>query len=157
MPCPPSRHPIACGLARSAAAMSRPSWNPGRRHGTHTTRSPKHALVSASRQPPSPARSRSPGEAIADEFGSVVRLCNPAQDTERERRHLDMLEQQRVQGVLVSPVDTAVVNWSGLTRRGIPVVLVDRIAAAGNMCSVAVDDVLGGDSRPRTLSSRVIG
>ena len=29
-------------------AMSRPSWNPGRRHGTQPTRSPKHARVSAS-------------------------------------------------------------------------------------------------------------
>ena len=48
MPCPPSTQPIACGLAAAIAAMSRPSWKPGRRHGTHTTRSPKHSAVSFS-------------------------------------------------------------------------------------------------------------
>lgn len=83
-------------------------------------------------------------EAIADEFGSVVQLCNSDQDSGRERRHLDMLEQQRVQGVLLSPIDSTVTGWSGLLRRGIPVVLVDRVAGGGSLCSVAVDDVLGG-------------
>ena len=34
---------MACGFAALIAAMSRPSWKPGRRHGTHTTRSPKHS------------------------------------------------------------------------------------------------------------------
>ncbi len=48
MPWPPRTQPIARGLASLTAAMSRPSWNPGRRHGTHTTLSPKHSLVSAS-------------------------------------------------------------------------------------------------------------
>lgn len=48
MPCPPRTQPTACGLASLTAAMSRPSWNPGRRHGTHTTVSPKHSAVSFS-------------------------------------------------------------------------------------------------------------
>ena len=39
---------MASGLSRFTCAMSSPSWNPGRRHGTHATRSPKQALVSAS-------------------------------------------------------------------------------------------------------------
>src|SRR5438270_852227 len=34
MPCPPRMTPMACGLAAAIAAMSRPSWKPGRRHGT---------------------------------------------------------------------------------------------------------------------------
>ncbi len=48
MPWPPRMTPMACGWVRRTSAMSRPSWKPGRRHGTHTTRSPKHSLVSAS-------------------------------------------------------------------------------------------------------------
>ena len=48
MPCPPRITPIASGCSRATAAMSRPSWNPGRRHGTHRTRSPKQARVSSS-------------------------------------------------------------------------------------------------------------
>ena len=37
---------MACGLSALILAMSRPSWKPGRRHGTQTTRSPKIWLVS---------------------------------------------------------------------------------------------------------------
>ena len=48
IPWPPRMQPIACGFFSAIAAMSRPSWKPGRRHGTQTTRSPKHSRVSAS-------------------------------------------------------------------------------------------------------------
>ena len=48
MPWPPRMQPIACGLASLMAAMSSPSWKPGRRHGTHTTLSPKAFFVSFS-------------------------------------------------------------------------------------------------------------
>ena len=48
MPCPPRMQPIAAGFASLIAAMSRPSWNPGRRHGTHATLSPKIVPVSSS-------------------------------------------------------------------------------------------------------------
>ena len=48
MPCPPRMTPMASGWSRLIAAMSRPSWNPGRRHGTQATRSPKHSAVRAS-------------------------------------------------------------------------------------------------------------
>ena len=48
MPWPPRMHPTAAGLAVLIAAMSRPSWNPGRRHGTQTTFSPKISVVSFS-------------------------------------------------------------------------------------------------------------
>ena len=41
MPWPPRMQPIACGFCSLIAAMSRPSWKPGRRHGTQTTLSPK--------------------------------------------------------------------------------------------------------------------
>ncbi len=48
IPWPPRTQPTASGFARLISAMSSPSWNPGRRHGTHTTLSPKTCLVSAS-------------------------------------------------------------------------------------------------------------
>ena len=40
--------PTASGFASLIAAMSNPSWNPGRRHGTHATLSPKIFPVSSS-------------------------------------------------------------------------------------------------------------
>lgn len=83
-------------------------------------------------------------EAVADETDSVVMLCNSGEDSERECRHLDLLEQQRVQGILITPVDTSSPRLEQLIERGTPVVLVDRGSGRRNRCSVAVDDVLGG-------------
>lgn len=83
-------------------------------------------------------------EAEADAVGSVVTLSNSGEDAERERRHLDLLLQQRVQGLLITPVDTANPQLDRFIARGIPVVLVDRGAGRKNLCSVAVDDRLGG-------------
>jgi DNA-binding LacI/PurR family transcriptional regulator len=82
-------------------------------------------------------------ELMADRNGVMVVLCNSGADVARERRHLDMLQQQRVLGVLITPVDSAGGRLDELARSGISVVLVDR-ASDGTRCSVAVDDVLGG-------------
>ena len=83
-------------------------------------------------------------EDVAAENDTVVTLCNSSENADRESRHLDHLEQQRVQGVLITPVEGANPLLDRLVERGIPVVLVDRGAGARNRCSVAVDDELGG-------------
>ena len=84
-------------------------------------------------------------EAAAEAAGAVVVVCNSGEDAGRERRHLDLLEEQRVQGVLITPVDDGRDSrLEQLIRRGTPVVLVDRGSGQRNRCSVAVDDVLGG-------------
>ncbi|MGW0480161.1 LacI family DNA-binding transcriptional regulator [Nonomuraea sp. NPDC003214] len=82
-------------------------------------------------------------EGPADEHDTMVVLCNSGADPVRERRHLDQLEQQRVLGILITPVDAASPRLTELAARGTPVVLVDS-AASGTQCSVAVDDRLGG-------------
>lgn len=86
------------------------------------------------------------GAEIAAEHGGVnVMVLNSGEDPQRERRHLDLLSQQRVLGVLITPVDEAHdAHLDGLVERGIPVVLVDRGSSSLHRCSVAVDDVLGG-------------
>ena len=83
-------------------------------------------------------------ESMADELGSTVILCHSAEDPEREARHLAMLEELRVQGVLITPVDGAGPDIDRLLAHGIPVVLVDRAAGRRQQCSVAVDDEWGG-------------
>lgn len=76
----------------------------------------------------------------------AVYLCNSDSDAERESDYLDILLEQRVRGVLVTPVDHEAERLRVLPERGVPVVLVDRAAhEAGRWCSVAVDDVEGGD------------
>lgn len=82
-------------------------------------------------------------EELADDHNTMVVLCNSGEDRDRERRHLEQLEEQRVLGVLITPVETDSPHLKRLTDHGIPVVLVDR-EASGQQCSVAVDDVLGG-------------
>jgi len=84
-------------------------------------------------------------ESAAEDHGVTVVVCNSGEDAKRERRHLELLEEQRVRGVLITPVDESPDSrLEQLIRRGTPVVLVDRGSARPNRCSVAVDDVLGG-------------
>ncbi len=71
-------------------------------------------------------------------------LCNSRNSGDREQAHLALLEQQRVQGILVTPVDPDSASLDEVARRGTPVVVVDRTRADQSFCSVAVDDVLGG-------------
>jgi LacI family transcriptional regulator len=71
-------------------------------------------------------------------------LCNSDSRAEREAVHLAHLEEQRVQGILVTPLDPDSPALAELARRGTPTVIVDRTRRDDLFCSVAVDDVLGG-------------
>ncbi|GAA5146871.1 LacI family DNA-binding transcriptional regulator [Nocardioides marinquilinus] len=83
-------------------------------------------------------------EEAAGEAGLSLVLTNSGQRAEREAAHLDLFEKQRVQGLLVTPVDPDAPVLDRVRDRGTPVVLVDRTRASRDFCSVAVDDVLGG-------------
>ncbi|MFV0284865.1 MAG: LacI family DNA-binding transcriptional regulator [Demequina sp.] len=83
-------------------------------------------------------------EARAEEAGLTITLANSDESSERERKHLEQFETQRVAGVLLVPTADAADAVAGLREQGIPVVLVDRGAADATVASVAVDDVVGG-------------
>jgi len=83
-------------------------------------------------------------EAAAEAAELSLVLCNSGQRAEREAQHLHLLQQQRVQGILVTPVNPESEVLDELRRRGTPVVIVDRTRADSTFCSVAVDDLLGG-------------
>jgi len=83
-------------------------------------------------------------DTAAEAVDLALVLCNSRNSAERERSHLGLLEQQRVQGVLITPVEPDSPALDDLARRGTPVVVVDRTRADQSFCSVAVDDVLGG-------------
>jgi LacI family transcriptional regulator len=85
-------------------------------------------------------------EEAAREAGLALFLCNSNQDARREDDYLDLLVEQRVRGVLVTPVDPDGARLAALPARGVPTVLVDRAQHDGfDGCSVSVDDVEGGD------------
>jgi LacI family transcriptional regulator len=81
---------------------------------------------------------------VADEHGALSILCNSWDTGTRERDHLQSLEEKRVAGILITPVDADATWLSDVARRGTPLVLVDRVGSLPHYCSVAVDDVLGG-------------
>ena len=84
-------------------------------------------------------------ESAVEERDVMVVVCNSRADPGRERRHLDLLAEQRVRGVLITPVDDrSEPALDQLVRRGTPVVLVDRRSSRPSQCSVSVDDVMGG-------------
>ncbi|WP_433440924.1 LacI family DNA-binding transcriptional regulator [Nonomuraea sp. CA-141351] len=93
-------------------------------------------------------------EATADANGMIISLCNSDQDGPRERRYLDHLEEQRVQGILITPVEGETQRLEQLIDRGTPVVLLDHRATVRNRCSAAVDDVLGGGLAAEHLLSQ---
>ncbi|PRY01699.1 LacI family DNA-binding transcriptional regulator [Allonocardiopsis opalescens] len=83
-------------------------------------------------------------EDVISERGYALMLSNSDEDAVKERRNLRMLAEQRVQGLLVTPVDDEAPELLALRERGVSVVLLDRPGARPDQCSVAVDDVAGG-------------
>lgn len=84
----------------------------------------------------------------------VLYTCNSDNSVERERLYLSRLEEQRVAGVLVTPIRPDDATLEQLSRRGTPVVVVDRRRDDNRLCSVAVDDVRGGRLAATHLLSR---
>jgi LacI family transcriptional regulator len=76
--------------------------------------------------------------------GLTVILGNSDENSERESAYLDLFEQQRVHGVLISPYGDITARLERLRQRGIPAVLVDRSSADTSFSSVSVDDLAGG-------------
>jgi LacI family transcriptional regulator len=83
-------------------------------------------------------------EEVANAKGLAVILCNSDDRADKEAAHLDVLTEQRVQGVLITPKAEVTPAVDQLRSRGTPVVLLDRRASGPDQCAVAVDDVLGG-------------
>ena len=83
-------------------------------------------------------------EERAARAGLSVLLANSDERADREAAHLDLFEEQRVRGILISPVEEVAPRLEALRRRGIPSVLVDRFASDEGCSSVSVDDVEGG-------------
>ncbi|GGF37853.1 LacI family DNA-binding transcriptional regulator [Subtercola lobariae] len=80
----------------------------------------------------------------AAEAGFALLLGNSHGTAARETRHLELFEEQRVRGMLISPVGEIEPQLARLRSRGIPSVLVDRSIADQSFSSVSVDDVAGG-------------
>jgi len=83
-------------------------------------------------------------EDAATEEGYSVILANTSESQEREQSYLDLFEEQRVRGILISPYGDVEERLSALKKFGIPSVLVDRVSEQQVFSSVSVDDHAGG-------------
>jgi LacI family transcriptional regulator len=83
-------------------------------------------------------------EERADEHGLSVLIANSDEQQQRELMHLDLFEEQRVAGVLVTPLSESSPQLAQIRDRGTPVVLVDRESVDGAFAAVSVDDTEGG-------------
>src|SRR2546430_6290618 len=84
-------------------------------------------------------------EDLANQAGYIVILCNSDDSVDKENHYLQVLEEQRAQGLLITPVQSDASYLQRFRQRGISVVLLDRPSRIKDMCSVAVDDVRGGE------------
>ncbi|MGN6327006.1 LacI family DNA-binding transcriptional regulator [Pseudolysinimonas sp.] len=83
-------------------------------------------------------------EEEAAHHGMAVILGNSDEHPGREASYLDLFEEQRVRGVLISPYGDVDARLRRLHERGIGAVLVDRASDDPRFGSVSVDDVAGG-------------
>ncbi|KHK97118.1 LacI family transcriptional regulator [Microbacterium mangrovi] len=83
-------------------------------------------------------------EERAEREGLSILVANSDEKAPREGAHLDLFEEQRVLGVLVTPVGEDMRRLRRMHEHGIPAVLVDRESQDAAFASVAVDDLEGG-------------
>ncbi|GAB3148763.1 LacI family DNA-binding transcriptional regulator [Amycolatopsis stemonae] len=90
-------------------------------------------------------------EQAAHAEGLNIITCNSGQRPDLEASYLAMFAEQRVRGVLLSPVATSGEALRAFRRSGTPYVFVDRKAPTSEASSVAVDDIAGGALAARHL------
>jgi LacI family transcriptional regulator len=84
-------------------------------------------------------------EEVLGDNGSLMILCDTGADQDREDRYLAMLGEQRVRGVLVTPLQRENPRLDDLVAQGTAVVVVALSSVnALERCSVAIDDRAGG-------------
>lgn len=89
-------------------------------------------------------------DAVHDQGAAVV-VCSTDGSPEREASYLRLLEEQRVQGIVITPATRSIRHLEALRARGTLVVLLDRRSRDNEFCSVSVDHARGGELAARHL------
>jgi len=77
-----------------------------------------------------------------EKYGLLV--CNSKNSSTRELAYIDLLERQKVDGIILSTVGLNKARISSLTKRGIPIVLVDRNVPGADVPVIFTNNYLGG-------------
>ena len=84
--------------------------------------------------------------ASAKELGRHVILCASGEDPATEREYIDLLVEQRVDGIIAFPTGSNLDAWETARRIGINVLFADRSLSDVDVPSIVVDN-LGGARR----------
>lgn len=87
------------------------------------------------------------------EAGMMMLLCSTDVEPARQEHYLRMLEEHGVRGILAHPIGPDLSQLGRVNDRGTPVVLMGRPAAGLDLCTVDLDDALGG----RLAAEHVLG
>lgn len=90
-------------------------------------------------------------EDAAEAVGHTVVLGSSDQRPAREIRYIDLFQAQRVRGMIIASVDGFTPRMEEVTKRGMPLVLLDVGTARGDFCTVVLDGVAGGALATRHL------
>lgn len=83
-------------------------------------------------------------EDAASEGGYNVFLCNTNWDPAKERTLIQLLEEKRVDGLLVAPVTHDLSYLKQVEERGTPVIVLGRTSETVDLNYVVIDNVKGG-------------
>ncbi|WP_432104173.1 LacI family DNA-binding transcriptional regulator [Streptomyces sp. bgisy091] len=84
-------------------------------------------------------------EQAARRAGLGIIVCNSDGSPGEETRYASLLNEHRIRGVLLAPAGSSARSIAAMWHHQIPLVVVDDCKSGGDACSVAVDDVLGGE------------
>ncbi len=90
-------------------------------------------------------------ETFAQQRGLCVFVCNTDEDPEKERHYLELVAQEQVAGVIISPSAKSDAPLKGLQKLGIPAVMVDR-QTGPDFDAVLIDNT----EAARRLTERVL-
>lgn len=89
-----------------------------------------------------------------DENGFVLQVSTSGHQPEREIARIELFEQQRVRGILLSPTDDYQAHLQRLRQLDIPLVVFGRASTVPELCSISGDDTAGGALAAAHLVSR---
>lgn len=83
-------------------------------------------------------------EEVCFNEGYGILLCNSNNNPERESIYLDLLERQKVDGIIISTVGLTKERFNELINRGTPVVLIDEDVPGVDAPAVFANNYMGG-------------
>ncbi|MCX6067433.1 MAG: LacI family DNA-binding transcriptional regulator [Chloroflexi bacterium] len=92
-------------------------------------------------------------EDVANRAGYTVIFCNTDEDKTKEKKYVEILMQNRVDGVVLVPSDSESGSVETLQQNGVPVVVIDRHIPSLSVDQVRCDSIGGAYDLTRLLTS----